>query len=96
MVNKQEAIDTATEATPAAEPAKRGIKKKAAEEPVEKPEVKPEQLISLAEYRVLTERDISYVLTQGFRVWMKVDKAEPLRTRKFADWDKLFEEYLKS
>jgi len=65
--------------------------------PKEKPEQKPLQLISFSEYKENAKRDdITFVLEQGFRVWMKTAKQEPLRSRTFGDWEKLIEEYLKS
>lgn len=69
---------------------------KDAKKTVAKAEPKPMQLISFSEFTVLSERGISYVLTRGFKTWMKTAKKEPLRARTFADWDKLIEEYLKS
>jgi len=59
-------------------------------------EVVSKRLISLSEFRNDNPGAISPVLEAGFRMWMKVDKQEPLRTRTDAGWQKLLSEYLKS
>lgn len=55
------------------------------------------KLMSLGLFAANTNReDITDVLQAGFRVWMKTAKGQPLRSRTAAEWDKLFNEYLKS
>ena len=55
------------------------------------------KLMSLGIFAANTPReDITVVLQAGFRVWMKTAKHQPLRSRTAAEWDKLFNEYLKS
>ena len=91
-MEREEQIDTTGEgAVQTEEPKKTGSKKT---DP--KPKPKPMQLISFTEFRAATDRKITFVLTQGFTVWMREEKKEPLRARTFSDWDKLIEEYLKS
>lgn len=61
------------------------------------PEKVDTKLMSLGLYAANTKRkDITYVLQEGFRVWMKTTKNQPLRARTSSEWDKLFDEYLKS
>ena len=65
--------------------------------PKGKPAENKKRLISLGEFAGSTDRiDITDTLQGGFRVWMKTAKNEPLRSRTSGDWDKLFDEYLKS
>ena len=55
------------------------------------------RLMSLGVYQANTKReDITDVLLAGFRVWMKIEKGEPLRSRTRNQWGKLLNEYLKS
>lgn len=55
------------------------------------------KLMSMGLYAMNTAReDITDVLQAGFRVWMKTAKNESLRSRSTSEWDKLFDEYLKS
>ena len=61
-----------------------------------KKKVVSKRLISLSEFRNDNPGKISPVLEAGFRMWMKVDKQEPLRARTDAEWQKLLSEYLKS
>jgi len=61
-----------------------------------KQEVVSKRLISLSEFRNDNPGAMSPVLEAGFRMWMKVDKKESLRTRTNAEWQKLLSEYLKS
>ena len=64
--------------------------------PAKKP-VPAKHLISFSEYRAAAGRDeITPVLENGFRVWMKMVKDEPLRSRIIRDWDNLINQYLKS
>ena len=87
MVDNQETMDTGSDS------GKKGNGKKST---AKKTEPKPKHLISFSEYRATTEREVTFVLMSGFKVWMKTDKKEPLRSRTFSDWENLIEEYLKS
>lgn len=98
----QQQLGTASEAdTAVAEPVptgtskKTGGSKKVGTKPVPRSDSK--QLISFSEYRATADRDeVTDILEQGFRVWMKTVKQEPLRTRTFSEWNNLIDEYLKS
>jgi len=90
-----EAATAAAEPTSKATPKKTGGGKKVAMKPAAQQDSK--LLISFSEYRATTDRvEVTSVLEQGFRVWMKTVKQEPLRSRTFSEWDKLIDEYLKS
>lgn len=60
------------------------------------PPARPKHLISLSEYKTVSRHDITPVLEHGFRVWMQVEKKQPLSSRVESEWDNLFVEYLKS
>lgn len=60
-------------------------------------QINPKRLLSLSEYAANTKReDITETLQAGFRMWMQTAKNEPLRARTDREWNKLFDEYLKS
>ncbi len=59
--------------------------------------VMPKQRISLSEFKADPNTiKIGNVLEKGFRVWMKTAKNQSLNARTIAEWESLFNEYLKS